>query len=137
MLGFAYMIAALVFIGHADTPVARFVGLPERTVEGLLLDMVVIVLVPMAGLVWWHMSRALAKAQAIKKRFLALHDEHHLVVSVQNRQMVYKVVNRVAGEKTLEVVPVWNADGPVAPTKTYRSQTSAFAEFDPAAFLES
>lgn len=125
--------SALVFLYKA--PIGRTFGLPAGSAEALLVDLS-LVLSPIVIAVWQRTRKVAAARRARRAAFIAENADQPLLAFLYDPQRIYLVVGETAEGDTVDVVPIWNANGAIENGTVSTAERAAFRPFDANAFAK-
>lgn len=136
MLGGLYVafMFALTFIAKA--PIARSLGMPKNAAEAYLLDMAILIALPMGIAIWLYVNQKRKQVYAMKTAFLERQGNEDLVSAVYSPNTVYRVASRMPDEGMIQIVAVWNPNGPVESGETHTAKSDAVEPLDRTRFLQ-
>ncbi len=130
--GGAYL-AVVAYIAISYGTISSLFGIP-RSLEGLLLDVTVLVLLPMFLAFWLHIRKQNERAREKRVSFLAAHADDKLMTPKNMLAMVYSLVSEDA--ETITIKAVWNADGEVLNGSEYEVKRIDLQELDQTSFVD-
>lgn len=131
----AYSLPVCIFIVISGGIVSRFIGMPKGAPDSLLLDMVLLIVIPVTGGIFWYMNKSSKEVLVSKQHFIKSHQDDHLVVTRYNPHSVYKVMGEKTADGKVAIMPIWNSDGEIVQEKILTIQASDLREFNAATFL--
>lgn len=136
MLGGLYVAVMFAITFIAKAPIARSFGMPENSAEAYLLDMAILIALPLGIAIWLYMNKKRKQVYAMKVAFLDRHGDEELVSALYNPNTIYRVQSRYPDDGKLQVVAVWNPNGPVSNGDTHITKAAAVEPLDTARFMQ-
>ncbi len=130
--GGAYL-AVVAYIAISYGTISSTLGIP-RSLEALLLDVIVLAVLPMFLAFWLHIRKQNERARERRETFLSAHADDKLVTHKNMLAMVYKIVSEDA--ETTTVKAIWNADGAVLNGSEYEVNGDDLEVLDQTSFVD-